>query len=132
MLKKGTLNPQMAKILASTGHMDTLVVTDAGLPIPQEIERVDFALKPNTPRFLEVLDETLDALEVEKIIMAEEIKKISPEMLKEILKRFSDKVEVEFVPHVEFKQKTKSCRAALRSGEFTPYANVILVAGVVY
>lgn len=132
MIKKGTLNPQMAKILTSTGHMDTLVVTDAGLPIPHNIERVDFALKPNLPRFLEVLDETLDALEVEKIILAEEIKTKSPEMLAEILKRFSDKVAVEFVPHVEFKQQTKQCRAAFRSGEFTPYANVILVAGVVY
>ena len=132
MLKKGTLNPQMAKILASTGHMDTIVVTDAGLPLPLGVERVDFALKPNLPRFLEVLDETLDALAVEKIILAEEIKEKSPEMLEEILKRFSKDVEVVFVPHVEFKEQTKGCRAALRSGEFTPYANVILVAGVVY
>lgn len=132
MLKKGTLNPQMARVLASTGHMDTLVVTDGGLPIPKEIERVDFALKPNVPRFLEVLDETLDALEVEKIILAQEIKEQSPAMLEEILSRFSDNVAVEFVPHTEFKKLTKECRAALRSGEFTPYANVILVAGVVY
>lgn len=132
MIKKGTLNPQMAKILTSTGHKDTIVVTDAGLPIPMEVERVDFALKPFTPRFLEVLDETLDLLKVEKIILAEEIKTHSPEVLKEICQRFSKDVEVEFVAHVDFKQQTKNCRAALRSGEFTPYANVILVAGVVY
>lgn len=132
MISKGTLNPNMARVLTSTGHTDTLVVTDAGLPIPQEIERVDFALKPFTPKFLEVLDEVLDALIVEKIILAEEIKTISPEMNGEILKRFSDDIEIEYIPHVEFKRQTSNCRAALRSGEFTPYANVILVAGVAY
>lgn len=132
MLKKGTLNPQMAHVLASTGHKDTIVVTDAGLPIPQETERVDFALKPFTPKFLDVLDQTLDVLEVEKIIMAEEIKEHSPAMLDKIMERFPEDIEVEFLPHVDFKTETKNCRAAFRSGEFTSYANIILVAGVVY
>ena len=36
------------------------------------------------------------------------------------------------MPHTEFKKLTKNARACVRSGEFTPYANVILVAGVVY
>jgi D-ribose pyranase len=39
---------------------------------------------------------------------------------------------VEVMPHVDFKKKTKEARALVRSGEFTSYANVILVAGVVY
>jgi D-ribose pyranase len=132
MLKKGILNPEMAHVLASTGHKDSIVVTDAGLPIPQNIERVDLALKPFVPEFLEVLDETLDALEVEKIILAEEIKTESPKMLEEILDRFSDEIDIEYVKHTDFKNETKNCRAAFRSGEFTPYANIILIAGVVY
>lgn len=132
MLKKGILNPEMAHVLASTGHKDSIVVTDAGLPIPQNIERVDLALKPFVPEFLEVLDETLDALEVEKIILAEEIKTESPKMLEEILDRFSDEIDIEYVKHIDFKNETKNCRAAFRSGEFTPYANIILIAGVVY
>ncbi|MDK2934928.1 MAG: D-ribose pyranase [Clostridiales bacterium] len=132
MLKKGILNPYMAKVLASTGHADMLVVTDAGLPIPQEIERVDLSILPNLPRFLDVLKAVLDEIVVEKIIMSEEIKEESPDMLKEILKLFPDDIEVEFMPHTNFKEKTKSARAAFRSGEFTHYANIILVAGVAY
>jgi len=132
MLKRGILNPEMAHVLASTGHRDSIVVTDAGLPIPQNIERVDLALKPFVPEFLELLDETLDILEVEKIILAEEIKTESPEMLEKILDRFSDEIDVEYIKHTKFKNETKNCRAAFRSGEFTPYANIILIAGVVY
>jgi D-ribose pyranase len=31
-----------------------------------------------------------------------------------------------------FKERTRSARAVIRTGEFTPYANVILTAGVVF
>ncbi|WP_265113530.1 RbsD/FucU domain-containing protein [Mycobacterium tuberculosis] len=47
--------------------------------------------------------------------------------------RFADaEFEIELVPHVEFKKRTHAARAFVRSGEFTPYANVILHAGVAY
>jgi D-ribose pyranase len=132
MLKKGILNPNIARVLASTGHTDMLVVTDAGLPIPEEIERVDLSILPNMPRFLDLLKAIIGQLVIEKIIMSEEIKEKSPDMLVEIMKLFPEDIEVEFMPHTDFKQKTKSAKAAFRSGEFTPYANIILVAGVAY
>ncbi|MCL5272381.1 MAG: D-ribose pyranase [Bacillota bacterium] len=132
MKKGGILNPALNKLIAETGHTDYVVVTDAGLPIPETVNtRIDFALKPGIPKFLEVLDTVLTELVVEKIILAEEVKSISPEMNEEILKRFP-KIPIEHVPHIEFKQKTKEARGLVRSGEFTPYANVILVAGVAY
>ena len=131
MKKSGILNPAVSRVLASTGHTDTIVVTDAGLPIPQNVERIDLALIENVPRFLDVLKVVIGELEVEKIILAEETQKVSPAMYSEIMKLFPG-VPVETMPHVEFKKKTRECRAAIRSGEFTSYANVILVAGVVY
>jgi D-ribose pyranase len=36
------------------------------------------------------------------------------------------------VPHQSFKAQTHSARAVIRTGEFTPYANIILEAGVVF
>lgn len=36
------------------------------------------------------------------------------------------------VPHDEFKDLTRSSEAIVRTGECTPYANVILKSGVVY
>lgn len=131
MKKGGILNPALNRLIAETGHMDTLVVTDAGLPLPQGTERIDFALKEGIPGFLELLDTVLDDLEVEKIILAEEVTTVSPDMHKEIMKRFEG-IPVEYVPHTQFKEETKKARGMIRSGEFTPYANVILVAGVVY
>ncbi|MER1985722.1 MAG: D-ribose pyranase [Solibacillus sp.] len=132
MKKSGILNPQIANLLASTGHTDYVVVTDAGLPIPEEVNtRIDLALKEGIPGFLQTLDIVLEELIVEKIILAEEVKEISPNMHEEILKRFQS-IEVEYLPHTEFKNQTKNARGLIRSGEFTPYANVILVAGVAY
>ncbi|NNU92793.1 D-ribose pyranase [Geobacillus sp. NFOSA3] len=132
MKKGGILNPKINQLISETGHTDMIVITDAGLPIPENVtHRIDLALKEGVPGFLETLDTVLAELQVEKVILAEEVKTISPEMNEEILKRFPN-IPVEYVPHVEFKQKTKSARGCIRSGEFTPYANVILVAGVVY
>ena len=129
----GTLNGQLARVISETGHTDQVVVTDAGLPIPAGVERVDLALREGVPAFLEVLDTVLDELEVEGAVMSEEIKHTSPDMLQEIQARLEARgVSAVFVPHVEFKAATGAARAAVRSGEFTPYANVLLTAGVVY
>jgi D-ribose pyranase len=38
-------------------------------------------------------------------------------------------VPVEQIPHSEFKERSVKSRAIIRTGEFTPYANVILVSG---
>lgn len=132
MKKSGILQPELIKLIAETGHTDKVVVTDAGLPLPENVgTKVDFALKEGQLSFLEVLDTVLSELSVEAIILAEEIKAVSPDMHQEILERFPD-INVVYVPHTEFKQQTSSARGLVRSGEFTPYANVILVGGVVY
>ncbi|MFG2003697.1 D-ribose pyranase [Spirillospora sp. NPDC048911] len=129
----GTLNGQLARVISEVGHTDQVVVTDAGLPIPAGVERVDLAVRENLPRFLDLLDVVLDELSVEGVLMSAEIRDHSPEMLAEIEKRFERLgVTPRFVPHTEFKQATGAARAAVRSGEFTPYANVLLTAGVVY
>ncbi|WP_280770637.1 D-ribose pyranase [Salipaludibacillus daqingensis] len=132
MKKSGILHPELVKLIAETGHMEELVVTDAGLPIPEEVNtRIDLGLKEGMIPFLELLDEVLKEFSVEKIILAEEIKAKSPDMEQDILKRFKG-IEVAYLPHDDFKQRTKQSRGLIRSGEFTPYANVILVGGVVY
>ncbi|MFD8805276.1 D-ribose pyranase [Streptomyces sp. NPDC059597] len=129
----GTLNGQLARVISELGHTDQLVVTDAGLPVPPGVERVDLAVAENLPRFLELLDVVLAEVAVEDVLLSEEIKEASPEMLAEIEKRFTALgVALRFVPHTTFKQATAAARAAVRSGEFTPYANVLLTAGVVY
>lgn len=129
----GTLNPALSRVISELGHTDELVVTDAGLPIPAGVERIDLALSPNVPRFLECLDVVLAEVQAEGAIAAAEIAEHSPELLEALKDRLgSHGIALELVPHTEFKQRSRSSKAAVRSGEFTPYANVILVAGVVY
>ena len=134
MLKTGTtLNAQLARVYSEIGHTDTIVVTDAGLPIPQQVERVDLAVKQNLPRFLELLDVTLASVAVEGALLRDEVKTASPELLQAVKERLDPLgVEIKIMPHVDFKKETHKCRAAIRSGEFTSYANVILTCGVVY
>ena len=70
----------------------------------------------------------VEELFVEKIIVAQEIDRYSPQVLEAIQKLLPD-VPVEKIPHVEFKRQSGSAKAIVRTAEFTPYSNVILVAG---
>jgi len=132
MLKNGILNPQIAKVFAETGHKDTIVVSDAGLPIPIGVERIDLVWKPNETGYLEVLEEVLKHIVVEKAILAEEIKTISPDMHKKILETLPKDIAVEYVQHIEFKKITEKSKVIIRTGEFTPYPSIILIAGCAY
>lgn len=128
MKKVGIINSQISAVIGALGHSDTLVVVDAGFPIPASTTRIDLALRPGVPTFLETLETVLDELFVEKVIVAEEIDRYSPQVL-EAIQKLLPGVPVEKIPHLEFKKQSGSARAIVRTGEFTPYANVILVAG---
>lgn len=132
MRKTVLLNSNISSVISRMGHTDMLTVGDCGLPVPDGVERIDLALKLGVPSFLETLDTILAELCVEKIILAEEIRSVSPQMHAAILSRFGDKVQVEYVPHAQFKQATAQSKAVVRTGECTSYANVILCSGVTF
>lgn len=128
-----TINPALSRVLSETGHTDLIVVTDAGLPIPVGRERIDLAYRPGAPAFLDILDTVLAELVVEGATVSAEVAEVSPGILAALHERFDPRgIEIQLVPHEEFKRLTHGARAFVRSGEFTPYANVILHAGVAY
>lgn len=131
MKKTGILNQNVSNIVAGMGHMDTLVICDAGLPIPKTVERVDLALKPGMPGFLETVAVIAQELKVEKLIIAEEMTRVSPHF-EAGLKEIFPGVSVEFVSHNQFKKLSGDATAIIRTGECTPYGNVILVSGVTF
>lgn len=115
------------------GHTDTITIGDCGLPIPENVARIDLSLTFGEPPFIRVLELVLADMKVEKITLAEEIKTQNPDMLDKINMLFNGQnVEVEFVPHTEFKNKTKTSCAIIRTGETTPYANIILQSGCIF
>ena len=133
MKKNGTLNSQLSRIIASMGHSDRIVICDCGLPIPHGAEVVDLALTKNIPRFIETLRVILEELHVESAVIASEMPRVSPRIHQE-LTGLMNGVAMTSVPHEEFKRLTESRGniSFVRTGEATPYANVILVAGVAF
>ncbi|MBN9177517.1 MAG: D-ribose pyranase [Microbacterium sp.] len=129
----GILHPALTRVIAEAGHTDLVVVTDAGLPIPPGSERIELALRPGLPGFVDVLDAILAEMSVEGATVAEETAAENPELFEALRERLASiGVEPVLVPHLEFKQLSRGARAFVRTGEFTPFANVILHAGVPY
>lgn len=132
MKKTALLNSALSAAVARMGHTDRIVVADCGLPIRGTAERIDLALRKGTPAFMEVLETLLEELHVERAILAEEIRDVSPKMHRSIIEALGRDVEVEYVPHEEFKRLTESTVAVVRTGECTSFANVILQSGVTF
>lgn len=131
MYKGECLNPQLMQILMETGHTDLLCVTDAGFPIPENVNRLDLAWKKGKPGWLEVCGLIKQELVIEKIYLSEDIKTISPQMYEDFRKLFSD-TPIEFITHDSLKSMSRDSRAVIRTGEFTSFCNCIFAAGVAF
>lgn len=137
MKKTTNLNAQLSHSIATLGHTDSLTICDAGLPIPNEVERIDLALTAGVPGFLQTFDVVVDELFVERVLIAEEIKQKNPQILADLLERLAqleqaqqNKIQVDYVNHEIFKEQTHYSKAVVRTGECSPYANIILYSGV--
>lgn len=129
MKKTKMINSELSYVVSQMGHTDSLTIGDCGLPIPSETKRIDLALTHNIPTFIQTLDVILEELCIEEAIIASEIKEKNPEIYAEIEKRIPTLQEVS---HEEFKVLTKYSKAVVRTGECSPYANIILKSGVVF
>ena len=131
MKKIGIMNADVSNVISKMGHTDMITIGDSGLPIPSDTKRIDLSIKQGLPSFIDVLDVVLTELEVEEIVLAEEIKEKNEDVLKNILDRFENK-KITWISHEEFKILTKESKAVIRTGECSPYANVILKSGVIF
>lgn len=133
MKKQGILNSDISRVLSYMGHTDCITIGDCGLPIPDEVERIDLALEFGVPSFMDVLRVVTKDMKVEKIVLAEEIREQNPKVLGEIKELFAgQELETVFVSHTELKKQTRECKAVIRTGETTPYANIILQSGCIF
>jgi D-ribose pyranase len=129
-MKKGKfLNSQITSVIASMGHTDTMVIADAGLPVPCGVKCIDVSLIRGTPSFMQTLNSLKDEIYIESVILAEEIKEKNPDLLKEIKEIYGESM-IKYVDHEQFKVFTKESKAIVRTGECSPYANIILSSGV--
>lgn len=139
MKKTSLLNSEISYVISKMGHTDMLTIADSGLPIPKETQRIDLALKKGIPSFLDTLETILQELRVEEVIIAKEMKTVSKDLYEKIMKKLKEleteesiKIQITEVEHEVFKSITKESMCVVRTGEFIPYANIILKSGVVF
>ncbi|PHV07983.1 D-ribose pyranase [Janthinobacterium sp. BJB412] len=130
MKKTPLLNIALSQLIASLGHGDMVVIGDAGLPVPPGVPLIDLALTAGVPGFVQTVETVFSEMQVERHIVAQEMALRSPAIAAAL-----DGLQLPQrvgVSHEEFKQISRGARAIVRTGEHTPYANVVLVAGVVF
>lgn len=132
MQKVGILNSSIAKVLADLGHTDTIVIGDCGLPVPAGVPKIDLALKLGTPSFMEVVSEVAKYMEIEKVEVAAEIQEKNIGVYKELKELFPQQEWIIDENHEAFKAATAKTKVVIRTGEITPYANIILHSNVIF
>ena len=123
------INGHIDSALNRQGHMDLMMVVDAGFPCPDHVELIDIALAEGVPQILDVLAELNKVHSVEKIVMAQETQDHNPTYFGKAAKAFGDDVEIEVIPHTEFKERSQRVKTIVRTGDFTAWGNVMLVSG---
>jgi D-ribose pyranase len=121
----GLWHAELVELIVSMRHHDTLVIADAGLPAPDHVQTIDLGWRRGDPRVLPVLDAVLTELVIEQATVASEA---GQPFVSHLTARLD--VPIERTDHEAFKVCCADARAIVRTGDDTPYANVILHAGV--
>jgi D-ribose pyranase len=131
MKKTPLLNAALSQAIARLGHGDMIVIADAGLPVPEGRLCIDLALSPGVPGFMQVLRAVCGEMQIERALIAQEMQQKSAALRDSMTAELSG-VDIGELSHESLKALTCRAAAIVRTGEFTPYANVVLVAGVVF
>jgi D-ribose pyranase len=131
MKKTPLLHAALSQAIATLGHGDLVVIADAGLPHPPGVPFIDLALTRGVVSFEAVLHTILSEMQAEGAWLARETDVRSPHIAA-LVEAALPGVTPARLRHDELKGLTARARCFVRTGEFTPYANVILVAGVVF
>ena len=127
MRDQGLWHPRLAALVAGMGHDETIVVADAGLRVPAGVEVVQLAVTRGVPGFLPVLEAVTAELVVGEATIADELTDAG--ILAGLRNRLAG-IPMKTTSHDDLKVACREACAVVRTGEATPFANVILRAGV--
>jgi D-ribose pyranase len=126
MLQSGILNPHVLDLVARIRHTNTLVICDWAFPFWPEIETVDISLTKGIPTVLDVLDLLTPVFKIGRIWQAEEfLATNTPENIARFNQSFGS-IPVTREAHVDFKKRVPFSIGLIRTGDPTPYGNVII------
>ncbi len=126
MQLSGLIHAELVGALAGLRHTDLFAISDSGLPVQPGVRVIDLGVVYGLPGFASVLGPVLDTVEVEAAWVSRDIESKNPD----IHQVLNERVSPELLDHDAFKGRIAECRFVVRTGEATPYANVILRSGV--
>lgn len=135
MKRHRLLNSELSYAIGRIGHTSSITLCDAGLPIPIGVQRIDLAIERGYPSLIRTLNALLSEMMVEEIVVAREIHDYNQAIYDQLMEQFAEESmspRVIEVAHDQFKKLVGDSEAIVRTGECTPYANVILKSGVVF
>lgn len=127
MRTNGLWHSELVRLIVSMRHKDVLVICDAGLPVPDHVHAIDLGWTRGEPRLLPVLSAVLSELVVERATIADEA---ADDAFLSGLRAGLGAIVPDRVPHEDLKRRCAEARAVVRTGDDTPFANVMLHAGV--
>lgn len=126
MLKTGILNPQINSLLSRVRHTNSLVIADRGFPSWPGIETIDISLVDDLPRVADVLCAIQRNFNIGSVMMAEEFRMSNPQEVVRRMKEIAKGTKLLFEPHEKFKERVPYALGIIRTGDSTPYSNVII------
>ena len=126
MLQSGILNPHVLQLIARIRHTNTLVIADWAFPFWPQIETVDISLTHGIPTVLDVLDLLTPVFKIGRIWQADEFLATNPQETVNAFAKSFGKIPLTREPHVDFKKRVPQAIGLIRTGDPTPYGNIIL------
>jgi D-ribose pyranase len=128
MLKHGILNPTLLELLARFRHTNTIVIADRGFPSWPQVPTIDLSLSANIPTVEQVLAAILEQCTVGPAFMAREFKGRNAAAVVRTAENQlrAHGVKLHYEKHVIFKERVPACIGLIRTGDMTPYRNIVL------
>lgn len=130
MIPNRILHPELAQALATLGHTDLVLITDAGFPIPASANRIDLGFYEGLPDVLDILRVLRKEIFVEEVHFATDVRDRHPDLYKELQTIYTGAGAVfKGTTHEHLvEEMAPKAKVIIRSGSFNAWANIALVA----
>lgn len=132
-MKKGRIiHKDLNNLIGCAAHGDIIIVSDAGLAIPDSIWRIELAIERDIPDVISVLRLLNEELIIEKFSITEECRINNAPHYNGVLDVYRDMpVMSEVIPHEKLiNEILPKAKAVIRTGSFSPYGNVVIYPGI--
>lgn len=132
MKRSGVYHGEVSKVIAELEHFDTILIGDAGMPCQPGVKLIDLAVCAGVPSFFNVLKAILGELKVQRAFISSEMAAASPAAYRRLIDVCGEEFPIEAIAHDELKRQSGTAKAHIRTGECTPYCNILLEGGVTF